>query len=248
MAIVINADDFGLSAPVNDGILAAFRQGWISSATLMANMPALDAAIAAAQQQGCHRSLGVHLNLTQGTPLSDAIRRQPRLCSPSGEFIARPRDLFRLRSAEAQAVADELRAQVAAIRSRGIEPTHLDSHHHAHTSWAVSGVVMAIAQELGVRRVRTAHNAGRLISRKHKIYSALLNSRLNWHGLRGTAWFCSLESATAELLQAPGGIEVMVHPVMTEAGTVVDFPRSLELGGAVTTLLQGRPIVSYGDT
>lgn len=246
MPIIVNADDFGMSASVNQGILESFRQGWISSATLMANMPGFGEAVAMAESHGLRRCLGVHLNLTDGMPLTETIRGESRLCGNDGRFRARARDLFRLNAAETRAVAEELKAQVAACRSVGIEPTHLDSHHHVHTSWAVAGVVMRLARDLGVPFVRTAHNAGALISRKHKLYSALLNMRLRRHGLCGTAWFCSVPSATQALLDAPGGIEVMTHPVMSEDGQVREFARGPVLGPLMTELLRGRRLVSYG--
>ncbi|MCB6144124.1 ChbG/HpnK family deacetylase, partial [Lachnospira pectinoschiza] len=43
--IIINADDFGYSSGVNQGIIKAFREGVLSSTTLMANMPGCDEAI-----------------------------------------------------------------------------------------------------------------------------------------------------------------------------------------------------------
>lgn len=48
--VIVNADDFGLSAHTNAVILHAFQAGLISSATAMANMPAFAAACALAQQ------------------------------------------------------------------------------------------------------------------------------------------------------------------------------------------------------
>ncbi|AEB07287.1 YdjC family protein [Coriobacterium glomerans PW2] len=42
--LIINADDFGYSAGINHGILDAFTEGILTSATLMANMPGFDMA------------------------------------------------------------------------------------------------------------------------------------------------------------------------------------------------------------
>lgn len=246
MPIIVNADDFGLSSAVNAAIVESLRQGWISSATLMGNMPGFDEAAALTRQHGLLGSIGVHLNLTEGQPLTEAIRRQPRLCSPDGEFRAKARNLFVVTRDEESAIHTELRAQVLACRQAGVEPSHLDSHHHVHTSWAIGGIALAIARELDIPFIRPAHNAGTHISGKHKLYSALFNQRLRLNGRTGVRYFCNVSSATAALLDAAGGIEVMVHPILQADGRVTDAGGTAELGPLVTGLLAGRPAVSYG--
>jgi hypothetical protein len=106
---------------------------------------------------------------------------------------------------------------------------------------------MAIARELGIPFIRPAHNAGALISRKHRLYSALFNQRLRLKGLAAVRYFCNVPSATPALLDAPGGIEVMVHPLLQADGRVTDIGGKDELGPLVSRLLAGRPCVSYGE-
>ncbi len=247
MPIIVNADDFGMSSSVNAAIVESIRQGWISSATLMGNMPDFDEAVELTHLHKLVGRIGVHLNLTEGAPLTDAIRRQPRLCSRDGQLHARARDLHTVSRDERSAIHTELRAQVLACRNAGVEPSHLDSHHHVHSSWAVGGIAIEIARELGIPFIRPAHNAGVLISRKHKLYSALFNQRLRLRGLAGVRFFCSVPSATPALLDDEGGIEVMVHPVLQADGRVTDFGDRDELGPLVTRLLAGRSCLSYGE-
>jgi len=49
--LIINADDFGLTAGVNRAIVEAHERGVVSSATLMANGSAFDDAVALARSQ-----------------------------------------------------------------------------------------------------------------------------------------------------------------------------------------------------
>ena len=246
MAIIVNADDFGLSSSVNAAIVESFRRGWISSTTLMANMPAFDEAVALAKQHRLDGRIGVHLTLTEGTALTGPIRQCRRLCGADGKLRTRPRDVFIASKTEVSAISTELRAQLRACLDSGLVPSHLDSHHHVHTSWAVGRVVMALAQEFGVPFVRLAHNAGR-ISRKHLLYSAVFNRQLRARGLAGVRYFCSIRSATSTLLQAEGGVELMVHPMMQPDGRVTEFGDKDDLGAMVERhLLQERPI-SYGE-
>ena len=67
--LIINADDLGLSVATNLAIRRAFREGVVTSASLMANMPALDHAIEHVIHGSPHLGVGVHLCLTSGRPV-----------------------------------------------------------------------------------------------------------------------------------------------------------------------------------
>ena len=60
---IINADDFGLSPGVNEGIIKAHQDGILTSATILANMPAFEDAVQLAKS---YPSLGVGLHLNIG--------------------------------------------------------------------------------------------------------------------------------------------------------------------------------------
>ena len=67
--LILNADDFGLTEGVNEGIIRAHREGVLTSTTLMANAPAFDDAV---QRARANRELGVgcHLVLAGGPPVA----------------------------------------------------------------------------------------------------------------------------------------------------------------------------------
>ena len=67
--LIVNADDFGLTAGVNRGILESHTGGVVSSATLMANGPAFDDAVKAARSAPS-LSIGCHVVLVDGKPVS----------------------------------------------------------------------------------------------------------------------------------------------------------------------------------
>jgi predicted glycoside hydrolase/deacetylase ChbG (UPF0249 family) len=140
--LVVNADDFGLTDGVSRGILDAHRAGIASSTTALANLPAqpgLDAE--AAGQPGL--GIGLHVNLTWGTPLSPP-ETVPSLVGSDGRF---PRDVTLVDArAEPDEVRREVEAQVEAFTRRfGRLPTHLDSHHHVHRQPRVAEVVLGVA-------------------------------------------------------------------------------------------------------
>src|ERR1700693_2276243 len=128
--LVINADDYGLSRGVNTGIVEAAETGSVTSASMMVNLPGFDGSVASARS--CPSlSLGLHLNLTTGKPLTAAptlTRRETGQFYPLPLLIARA-SLGRVDSSE---VARECAAQIDRMVEVGIRPTHLDSHRHVH--------------------------------------------------------------------------------------------------------------------
>ena len=99
--LVVNADDFGISRGVNRGIVEAHRQGIVTSASLMPNLPsAEDALTRATTCPGL--GLGLHLTLTAGAPLQSP-HTVPTLVDADGQFLVLGscwRDFRRERSPE----------------------------------------------------------------------------------------------------------------------------------------------------
>jgi predicted glycoside hydrolase/deacetylase ChbG (UPF0249 family) len=146
--VIINADDFGLSDGVARGIGECRASGLILSTTAMTCVDGAGATIEKyAPQFG--DGIGVHLQLTHGRPVSppDEI---PTLVGADGRF---PGQLGagRLNPVE---IATEWRAQIERLRSWGVEPDHLDSHHNVHTIAArhreVLPVYARLAAEFGL--------------------------------------------------------------------------------------------------
>jgi predicted glycoside hydrolase/deacetylase ChbG (UPF0249 family) len=132
--VIVNADDFGQSPGVNHGIVTAHEQGVVTSTSLMVRWAA--AAEAAAYGRAHPEfSIGLHLDLgewacREGTwvPLYEVVPEK-----------------------DAGAVAAEVERQLAAFhRLLGRDPTHIDSHQHAHLQEPVRSVVMEVARRLKV--------------------------------------------------------------------------------------------------
>ena len=69
--LVVNADDFGFTHDVNQGIIEANQHGILTAATLMANAGAFDDAVRLARENPA-LDLGAHLVLVGGRSLSSA--------------------------------------------------------------------------------------------------------------------------------------------------------------------------------
>ena len=158
--LVVNADDFGISRGVNRGIVEAHRAGLVTSASLMANLPAAEDALTRAAI--CpDLGLGLHLTLTAGRPLCRP-EQVPTLVDADGRFFVLGTLLARLSLGQVRAddLRRELAAQVEWALRRGMRPDHLDSHHHVHVHPRVAPLVIALAREHQVAWVRCPVEAG----------------------------------------------------------------------------------------
>jgi predicted glycoside hydrolase/deacetylase ChbG (UPF0249 family) len=125
-------------------------------------------------------------------------------------FRAR-RTQFRLSKEERLAVETEIATQIKACLNRGLYPTHLDSHHHVHTEWAIGAAAITIARQYRIKAIRLSRNCGPGIDFVHKFYKIAYNSRLRMYGLAKTRYFGAAEDVREILATASGDVEVMVH-------------------------------------
>ena len=150
--MIINADDFGLCEGVNRAVYEAHTRGVLTSTTIMANMPAVDEAIAIARKTPS-LGMGVHLNATEGRPLSSG----GVLVGEDGEFKYSAYTLAMKSLVDKKvlkALEIELAAQIESIIDKGIVPTHLDSHKHFHCFGPIYRIVCSLAERFGIRAIR----------------------------------------------------------------------------------------------
>lgn len=132
--LIVNADDFGLSPGVNLGVLEAHARGVVTSASLLVRCPDAERAAEAALRRS-DLSLGLHLDLGEWVYRAGAW---------SAVYEVVP-------TADASSVGEELERQLEAFRRMtGMQPTHLDSHQHVHRSEPARGLVLDVADGLGV--------------------------------------------------------------------------------------------------
>jgi hypothetical protein len=103
--LIVNADDFGLSPGVNEGIIEAHARGIVTSTSLMVLAPG---AVEAARAAGEHGALSVGLHFVDDgqTDLDDRVQ-----------------------------VREAFQVQLERFRRLcGRDPAHVDSHHHVHSA------------------------------------------------------------------------------------------------------------------
>jgi chitin disaccharide deacetylase len=153
--LIVNADDFGLTRQVSQGILDAHRDGVVTSTTLLANGRAFEDAVSMSRRAP-QLGIGVHLNLSEGAPVLPPFRI-PSLVDAQGTLHLTPSRLgigILKRRVSLSDVERELHAQIEKVLRAGISPTHLDGHKHIHVLPGISAVVIRLARRFGIGNVR----------------------------------------------------------------------------------------------
>ncbi len=132
--LIVNADDFGQSSGVNEGIIEAHQRGIVTSASLMVRWPAVEAAVTYAQDHA-DLSLGLHIDIGEW-----AYRNQQWVTL----YEVVPTDNM-------SAVREEVERQLEMFYLlAGKSPTHIDSHQHQHLRGPLQTVLRDVADRLAV--------------------------------------------------------------------------------------------------
>jgi predicted glycoside hydrolase/deacetylase ChbG (UPF0249 family) len=181
--LVLHADDLGFSPAINRGIIDGFQRGLLTSTSVLANAPAVTDALALWNELELRRrhrllasdgprrhlrdpwlpfDLGVHLNLTQGRPLTasyplELLDSRGRFPGIGGLFA---RSMMGVRTAIRDAVEHELRTQIELLLDHGAPLGHLNGHQYVECLPLLSEIVPRLARRYSLRSVRVAWEPG----------------------------------------------------------------------------------------
>lgn len=239
--LIVNADDFGRSPAVNAAVLAAHREGILTTASLMVNEPAAEEAVALAR--ACPRlGVGLHLALVCGRAALTAAEN-PGLADATGQLpagVVRTGWRYFFRRDLRAALRREIAAQFAAFARTGLPLDHVNGHLHFHLHPRVFPVVLELGGRHGLRALRLTRDPFWLNARlaggawayrvSHAVIFHLLSlvarPRLRRAGLRHTDRVFGLQlngRVTEDYLLAllprlPGGdSELYSHPALPDA-------------------------------
>ena len=162
--LIVNADDFGMTAGINRAIVEGSDKGIITSTTLMATSRAFDDAIVRARELQITKpqfSIGCHVVLLDGEPVLPKERVSSLLDAHENggtrqlrtklSGFARAAFSGKLSPDEIEAEAD---AQFQRIQTAGLDLSHFDCHKHAHMFPGVLTPLLRAARARGIRAVR----------------------------------------------------------------------------------------------
>jgi predicted glycoside hydrolase/deacetylase ChbG (UPF0249 family) len=229
--LVVNADDLGLAESVNRGIIETMESGIVTSASLLVNMGAHDDAIRrlrdARERSRLDVSIGLHLNLVAGAPLSNCPSLMNRR---AGRFL--PLTVLAARAftgrIDARDVERELEAQLLRAQDLlsplDLRVTHIDSHRHAHCLPGILELTVRQASSRDIGHVRHPDEALPTLLRRLPAVIAMqvLRTVLRNHEALDDVCFAgvalmrsrTLDRDLIRLIAAlpEGTTELMVHP------------------------------------
>jgi predicted glycoside hydrolase/deacetylase ChbG (UPF0249 family) len=172
--IIINADDFGKNQTRNIAIDTCMKSGIVTQTSIMVNMGSYTSQAAEmAKNGGYFDKVCLHLNLTEGTPLTESIKHTP-MCN-NGNFVGMKNVYFMLRnymnSNCRKAIHDECKAQIEKYIELGFDPIHIDSHNWIHLYLPIWFELRPLLNEYGFKTVRPMRKGLRSIRSMHSVRS-----------------------------------------------------------------------------
>jgi len=226
--LIINADDFGFDEHTVEWTIKGFECGALTSATIMAGMPATDKAVEYAKAHP-EFSFGVHFYLVDETPMC-AAKDIPSMVNPKTGKLWPTRQFILRNFAGLIKVDDlvrEMTAQYQSIAATGLPISHVDGHGHNHR---LPQSIRAL-RELEVQKVRRCQDV--VVGREGllgKLINKPMQKRLQDAGFCMTDHFAMNAGHTEDphwfsslLATLPDGItEIGVHPGIDEPWRRID--------------------------
>jgi hopanoid biosynthesis associated protein HpnK len=152
---IVNADDFGLTTEINQGILRAFKEGIVTATSLSASGEAFRDAVALIKTTPS-LDVGIHLTLVEERPVLPP-QTIPSLVDNTGRFRKNAQVFFvdyLKGKISMQEVKMEFHAQTKKILDHGISITHIDSHQHIHILPKIADITIELAEKYGIKYIR----------------------------------------------------------------------------------------------
>lgn len=153
-SVIINADDFGISECVNQGIAIAIEQNAISSTSLMAGGKAFLHAIELVKEKKI--PTGIHLTLDEEFPVLP-IEEVSSLITKEGNFKHRHqllKELLFTSKISAREVENCFSAQIEKCLAHKIFIDHIDGHGHVHVFPQIAPIVAKLCKKYGLKKIR----------------------------------------------------------------------------------------------
>jgi len=153
--LIVNADDFGLSSGTNRGIIKAWQEGVLTSASLMVGAKGFDEAVELARENP-DLQIGLHLTLVQGRSAGER-KGFPPLVDTKGYFPHDPvyagMRYFFVKSLRKQLFA-EIEAQITRFLGTGLPLSHIDGHLNIHMHPTVFDILCELMPKYGITSFR----------------------------------------------------------------------------------------------
>lgn len=240
MRLIVNADDFGKSLEVNRAITECFNRGIINRTTVMTNMPYAAEAAAMAMKNGFMEHVGLHLNFTEGTPLSDSIKMNRDFCDENGNynqaFYYNTKLRLHMNDKSIFDIEQEIEAQIELYHDLGFNLNHIDSHHHVHTNMPFYKALKNLSSVYSFSSIRLSRNLYKDAKLLKKLYKNYYNNKIRQICSTATDYFGSFHDVENYFIYPndissvnmfkefieKNDLEIMVHPQYSSDSILCD--------------------------
>lgn len=222
MKLIINADDYGLTKTCTHAIVQAFEKKHIDRTTMCANGYYFDEACKLAGENKLLDKIGIHINLIEGEPLTEAIKNDSLFCDQNGYFEKKINRFSFLNKKRRKMVYEEVSAQIDKMRKAGFNIEHADSHYHAHTYIAILPIVIKVLKEKNINSLRIYGNFGTNNFIK-LILKHITNLYIRIHKFDVVDYFGGVSCLDyLKKCKSDKSYEIMVHPDFNSDNELID--------------------------
>lgn len=233
MSFSINADDFGLSRSINQGIIHSFESRLIQSASISINGSDCDYAVDyVTSSQNC--KIGIHITLVgRECPVSSNLKY---LVGNNGLLLSR--NLIFLKALYNKNIFletyTESKAQIEKALNLNLKITHLDSHQHIHINPLFHGIFLRLCREFNIPKLRTPrsirklnrYGVGNVVNLlSTSLHSKALTNHLSPYNSYGFDFSGKLDLEALRLLSKLNceNYEIMAHPGFSSDDTIIKY-------------------------
>jgi predicted glycoside hydrolase/deacetylase ChbG (UPF0249 family) len=202
--VIINADDLGLSRPINDGIFMGIEAGVVTDVSVMAKGPLAFEAAEALKGYGI-KAAGIHIDLDTllgwSSPGKERYNRlELKRHFEQGDFL--------------EELEAEVRDQIEQFLGLGLVPSHIDTHHHVHGFPFVFAIIVKLMQPYAIRAMRFSRTGYCLPTREDIPWNPAMASKMEAMLQESGILYCErmLEGTGCISEAGPGTTEIVAHP------------------------------------
>lgn len=143
--IILCADDYGQNTAISQAIIELMEKNRLSATSCMTTLPDWQIHAKGLEPFKTQKDIGLHFNLTEGRPLSEAFRN-----TYGSELIPLSKLIIRayLRQLDQAAIEAECLSQLNRFEAvMGRMPDFIDGHQHVHQFPVVRDVIFAVYEK-----------------------------------------------------------------------------------------------------
>ncbi len=136
--LIVNADDLGLNPKVNQGIIQAFKDGVVTTASLIVTKEGFEDAVNLIKDNP-RLAIGIHIDLDEYFDIDHS----------RGRIVG-----YKVPLLPIDEICSKIRQQIELVLSKDINLDHLSGHHHVHLVKEILPKVVELMKEYKIPAIR----------------------------------------------------------------------------------------------